>query len=118
MEPAGREHRHRALDAYAAEAAGCTRCRLAGTRTQVVFGVGDPDADLMFAGEAANTMTGRGSLFVGQAGKLLDRLLGGIGLTRADVYIANILKCRPPGNRDPPRTRSSRASRTSSGRSS
>jgi uracil-DNA glycosylase family 4 len=74
------------LAAYAASVAGCTRCRLAQGRTQVVFGSGNPHADLMF---------------VGEAGKLLERLLGGIGLSRQDVYIANVLKCRPPGNRDP-----------------
>lgn len=90
------------LDAYAAEAAGCTRCRLAQTRTQVVFGVGHPEADLMFVGEAPGFHEDKqGYPFVGQAGKLLDRLLGGIGLSRAEVYIANVLKCRPPGNRDP-----------------
>ena len=90
------------LEQYAAQAAGCTRCRLAETRTQVVFGVGNPEADLMFVGEAPGFHEDKqGFPFVGQAGKLLDRLLGGIGLTRADVYIANVLKCRPPGNRDP-----------------
>jgi DNA polymerase len=68
----------------------------------VVFGVGDPDADLMFVGEAPGFHEDQqGYPFVGQAGKLLDRLLGGIGLERSDVYIANVLKCRPPGNRDP-----------------
>jgi DNA polymerase len=90
------------LEAYAAQAAGCTRCRLAETRTQVVFGVGSPEADLMFVGEAPGFHEDKqGYPFVGQAGKLLDRLLAGIGLSRADVYIANVLKCRPPGNRDP-----------------
>jgi len=75
---------------------------LAQGRTQVVFGVGDPDADLMFVGEAPGFHEDQqGYPFVGQAGKLLDRLLGGIGLERGDVYIANVLKCRPPGNRDP-----------------
>jgi uracil-DNA glycosylase family 4 len=68
----------------------------------VVFGVGNPDADLMFVGEAPGFHEDQqGIPFVGQAGKLLDRLLEGIGLRRADVYIANTLKCRPPGNRDP-----------------
>ena len=71
-------------------------------RTQVVFGNGHPDADLMFVGEAPGFHEDQqGIPFVGQAGKLLDRLLEGIGLTRADVYVANTLKCRPPGNRDP-----------------
>jgi DNA polymerase len=90
------------LEAFAREVAGCTRCRLAEGRTQVVFGVGDPNADLMFVGEAPGFHEDKqGIPFVGQAGKLLDKLLAGIGLTRADVYIANVLKCRPPGNRDP-----------------
>jgi uracil-DNA glycosylase family 4 len=83
-------------------AAGCTRCRLAQGRTQVVFGSGNSHADLMFVGEAPGFHEDRqGVPFVGQAGKLLDKLLAAIGLTRADVYIANVLKCRPPGNRDP-----------------
>ncbi len=90
------------LEQYAAQTAGCTRCRLAETRTQVVFGVGNPEADLMFVGEAPGFHEDKqGFPFVGQAGKLLDRLLGGIGFTRADCYVANVLKCRPPGNRDP-----------------
>jgi uracil-DNA glycosylase len=91
-----------ALEAYAAETAGCTRCRLAEGRTQVVFGIGNPDAELMFVGEAPGFHEDKqGFPFVGQAGKLLDTLLAGIGLTREDVYIANVIKCRPPGNRDP-----------------
>jgi uracil-DNA glycosylase family 4 len=91
-----------ALAAFAAEVAGCTSCRLAAGRTQVVFGVGDANAELMFVGEAPGFHEDKqGYPFVGQAGKLLDRLLEGIGLSRSDVYIANILKCRPPGNRDP-----------------
>jgi DNA polymerase len=90
------------LNAYAAEIAGCTRCRLAEGRTQVVFGVGNPEADLMFVGEAPGFHEDKqGFPFVGQAGKLLDQLLNGIGLSREDVYIANVIKCRPPGNRDP-----------------
>jgi uracil-DNA glycosylase family 4 len=90
------------LEAYAAQTAGCTRCRLAETRTQVVFGVGNPAADLMFVGEAPGFHEDKqGYPFVGQAGKLLDQLLGGIGLTRDDCYVANVIKCRPPGNRDP-----------------
>jgi DNA polymerase len=90
------------LEALRSEAAGCTRCRLAQTRTQVVFGVGNPHAELMFVGEAPGFHEDKqGEPFVGQAGKLLDRLLEGIGMSRADVYIANTLKCRPPGNRDP-----------------
>src|SRR6266700_7581526 len=91
-----------ALLAYADEVSGCTRCRLAQGRTQVVFGSGSPTADLMFVGEAPGFHEDRQGLpFVGQAGKLLEQLLAGIGLGRPDVYIANVLKCRPPGNRDP-----------------
>jgi DNA polymerase len=90
------------LAALAGEASGCTRCRLAEGRTQVVFGVGNAHAELLFVGEAPGFHEDQqGYPFVGQAGKLLDRLLAGIGLTRQDVYIANVLKCRPPGNRDP-----------------
>jgi uracil-DNA glycosylase family 4 len=90
------------LGAYGASVAGCTRCRLAQGRTQVVFGSGNPHAELMFVGEAPGFHEDKqGVPFVGQAGKLLERLLGGIGLRREDVYIANVLKCRPPGNRDP-----------------
>ena len=90
------------VDVLKEEASVCTRCRLAETRTQVVFGVGNPEADLMFVGEAPGFHEDQqGFPFVGQAGKLLDRLLADIGLTRGDVYICNTLKCRPPGNRDP-----------------
>jgi len=90
------------LQAYAAATAACTRCRLAQGRTQVVFGAGNPDADLMFVGEAPGFHEDRNGVpFVGQAGKLLDGLLAGVGLARDDIYIANVLKCRPPGNRDP-----------------
>lgn len=91
-----------ALAAYAAEIADCTRCALAEGRTQVVFGNGDPNADLMFVGEAPGFHEDKqGFPFVGQAGKLLDQLLDGIGLSRDLVFVANVLKCRPPGNRDP-----------------
>lgn len=90
------------LQAYAASVAGCTRCRLAQGRTQVVFGSGNPHAELMFVGEAPGFHEDKQGLpFVGQAGKLLDRLLAGVGLRREDVFVANVLKCRPPGNRDP-----------------
>jgi DNA polymerase len=91
-----------ALREYAEQTGSCTKCALAAGRTQVVFGSGNPNADLMFVGEAPGFHEDQqGVPFVGQAGKLLDRLLGGIGLTRADVFVANVLKCRPPGNRDP-----------------
>jgi uracil-DNA glycosylase len=87
---------------YAEATAACTRCRLAQGRTQVVFGAGNPRADLLFVGEAPGFHEDKQGLpFVGQAGKLLEKLLAGIGMTRQDVYIANVLKCRPPGNRDP-----------------
>jgi uracil-DNA glycosylase family 4 len=90
------------LETYAGATAGCTRCRLSEGRTQVVFGAGNPHADLMFVGEAPGFHEDKqGIPFVGQAGKLLDKLLAGVGLWRDDVYIANVLKCRPPGNRDP-----------------
>jgi DNA polymerase len=90
------------LHAYRDQVANCTRCALAQGRTQVVFGSGDPEADLMFVGEAPGFHEDQqGVPFVGAAGKLLDQLLAGIGLTRADVFVANVLKCRPPGNRDP-----------------
>ncbi|HJU47985.1 MAG TPA: uracil-DNA glycosylase [Gaiellaceae bacterium] len=91
-----------ALRAHADDTAGCERCALAATRTQVVFGSGSPDADLMLVGEAPGFHEdAQGVPFVGQAGELLERLLAGIGLERSDVYVANVLKCRPPGNRDP-----------------
>jgi uracil-DNA glycosylase len=84
------------------EASACTRCPLAKTRTNVVFGSGNADADLMFVGEAPGQHEDlQGLPFVGRAGKLLDQLLEEIGLARRDVFIANVLKCRPPGNRDP-----------------
>jgi uracil-DNA glycosylase len=82
------------LDAYRESVLGCTRCRLAQGRTQVVFGSGDPHADLMFVGEAPGFHEDKQGLpFVGQAGKLLEKLLNGIGMSRGDVYIANTLKC-------------------------
>jgi uracil-DNA glycosylase len=91
-----------ALRAYADETASCRRCALAAGRTQVVFGAGNPDAELMLVGEAPGFHEDKqGAPFVGQAGQLLDRLLAGIGLSRPDVYVANVLHCRPPGNRDP-----------------
>jgi len=81
---------------------GCTRCPLSATRTQVVFGSGSATADLMFVGEAPGFHEDKqGVPFVGAAGQLLGKLLDGIGLTRDDVFVANVLKCRPPGNRDP-----------------
>jgi uracil-DNA glycosylase len=90
------------LLAYGDVVAGCERCALAATRTQVVFGAGSPTADLMFVGEAPGFHEDKqGVPFVGAAGKLLSKLLEGIGMTREMVYVCNTLKCRPPGNRDP-----------------
>ncbi len=90
------------LSSQAAALSGCTRCRLSEGRTHVVFGVGNPNADLMFVGEGPGFNEDRqGEPFVGQAGKLLTELLKSIGLQREDVYIANVVKCRPPENRDP-----------------
>jgi uracil-DNA glycosylase len=84
------------------EARECTRCPLWEGRTQVVFGNGNADADLMFVGEAPGFHEDQQGLpFVGRAGKLLDELLEGIGLSRSEVWVCNVLKCRPPGNRDP-----------------
>ena len=97
------ESRREALKAVWQQAQTCAKCpQLASTRTKVVFGAGNADADLMFVGEAPGANEDKQGLpFVGQAGKLLDTLLGEIGLSRPDVFIANTLKCRPPGNRDP-----------------
>lgn len=90
------------LRALAERTAGCTACRLAEGRTQVVFGDGGTAAELMFIGEAPGFHEDEQGLpFVGAAGKLLDSLLAEIGLQREQVYIANVIKCRPPGNRDP-----------------
>jgi uracil-DNA glycosylase len=92
-----------ALAELAIEASTCTLCPLAAGRTQVVFGVGDPDADLLFVGEGPGAEEDRQGLpFVGRSGALLDRLIvEELGLTRERVYIANVVKCRPPANRDP-----------------
>jgi len=90
------------LAALEAQVATCTKCRLHESRSRTVFGVGSPSAELMFVGEAPGFHEDQqGIPFVGQAGKLLDQLLGGIGLSRDMVFVANVLKCRPPGNRDP-----------------
>jgi uracil-DNA glycosylase len=95
--------RREALKEVLMQARGCTRCpELAATRKTVVFGAGNADADLMFVGEAPGASEDeQGVPFVGRAGKLLETLLQEVGLQRADVFIANVLKCRPPGNRDP-----------------
>src|ERR671936_547005 len=99
--PEIRSRRDRLVDLYK-EASDCTKCPLAETRTKVVFGSGNADADLMFIGEAPGAEEDRQGLpFVGRAGQLLTELLAGIGMRREDVWICNVLKCRPPGNRDP-----------------
>jgi DNA polymerase len=97
------DERREALKELFHEARGCVRCpQLAQTRHTVVFGAGNANADLMFVGEApGRNEDERGLPFVGQAGKLLDTLLGEIGLSRDDTFITNVLRCRPPGNRDP-----------------
>jgi DNA polymerase len=80
----------------------CTRCKLAGGRTHLVFGVGDPAAELMFVGEGPGAdEDAQGEPFVGKAGQLLTRMIEAMGFRREEVYIANVVKCRPPGNRDP-----------------
>jgi uracil-DNA glycosylase len=95
------ERREELVDLYR-EASGCVRCPLHQGRTNVVFGSGNADADLMFVGEAPGMHEDlQGLPFVGRAGKLLDQLLEEVGLKRSDVFICNVLKCRPPGNRDP-----------------
>lgn len=89
-------------DELRAAVAGCTRCSLCETRTQTVFGVGDPAAEWMIIGEAPGAEEDRrGEPFVGRAGKLLDEMLRSVGQSRETAFIANILKCRPPNNRDP-----------------
>jgi uracil-DNA glycosylase len=92
----------RTLQEAAHEASACTKCRLAGGRTQVVYGTGNADADLMFIGEGPGYYEDKqGEPFVGAAGQLLNRMLEEIGVRRADVRITNVILCRPPGNRDP-----------------
>src|SRR5215467_6255408 len=91
-----------ALQAFYDEIKDCQKCALAASRTQIVFGSGNPEAAIMFVGEAPGYYEDKeGRPFVGAAGKLLDRLLQEIGLQRSEIYIANVLKCRPPQNRDP-----------------
>ena len=90
------------LGAIRAHLGDCTRCKLHPLRTNIVFGVGDPQAQLMFVGEAPGADEDlQGEPFVGRAGQLLTKIIQSIGLERADVYIANVIKCRPPGNRNP-----------------
>lgn len=99
---AARSYSAMSLEELVAEAHNCDRCRLAGSRTNVVFGVGNPNADLMFVGEApGRDEDERGEPFVGKAGQLLTDIIKAMKLTRDDVYIANVIKCRPPENRNP-----------------
>lgn len=92
----------RSLDEIRKECEGCRKCSLAETRTNVVFGVGNPHADIMFVGEAPGEKEDLSGIpFVGAAGKLFDKYLVAVGIPRDEVYIANMLKCRPPKNRDP-----------------
>jgi len=96
------EERREELVALYKEVQACTKCPLHETRTKAVFGAGDADAELMFVGEAPGAEEDRQGLpFVGRAGQLLNQLLEEIGMSREDVFIANVLKSRPPGNRDP-----------------
>jgi uracil-DNA glycosylase family 4 len=102
MQPRSAEERREELVRVFREASGCIRCPLHQGRTKVVFGNGNANADLMFVGEAPGQQEDlQGLPFVGRAGNLLDQLLDEVGLKRADVFVANVLKCRPPGNRDP-----------------
>jgi DNA polymerase len=102
MQPRSAQERRDELVELFREVSGCARCPLHSGRTKVVFGAGNADADLMFVGEAPGQQEDlQGLPFVGRAGKLLDQLLQEVGLERSDVFITNVLKSRPPGNRDP-----------------
>lgn len=96
------QNKHAALQAIREDMCDCLRCKLSASRKNLVFGVGNPDAQLMFVGEGPGADEDiQGEPFVGKAGQLLTRIIKAINLERSDVYIANIVKCRPPGNRDP-----------------
>ncbi len=96
------ESLHETLDAVRADLGDCQRCDLGSTRTELVYGVGNPNASLVLVGEAPGREEDqKGEPFVGEAGRLLDRILQAMGMRRDDVYICNVLKCRPPNNRDP-----------------
>lgn len=98
----GQDDKGRLLDAFCAEIKDCTKCRLHEGRNKFVFGVGNPDADVMFVGEGPGRDEDlKGEPFVGRAGKLLDKILAAINFDRSQIYIGNIVKCRPPNNRDP-----------------
>ena len=97
--PGRKEHD---LDSFCQSICQCQKCPLGSTRTNFVFGVGNPQADIVFVGEAPGKQEDlKGEPFVGRAGKLLDNILAAVSLSRDDVYICNVLKCRPPQNRDP-----------------
>jgi uracil-DNA glycosylase len=101
MDSSAQQRRERLVEVFN-EASVCQKCPLSATRTKVVFGSGNADADLMFVGEAPGAEEDRQGLpFVGRAGALLTQLIEGIGMKREDVFITNVLLCRPPGNRDP-----------------
>ena len=92
----------RSLEAVRQELGDCKRCKLSGGRTQIVFGAGNPKAELVFVGEGPGAEEdAQGVPFVGAAGQLLTKMIEAMGLRRQDVYICNVVKCRPPGNRDP-----------------
>ncbi len=94
--------RNATLEEVRAELGDCRRCGLCKERNSIVFGVGNPDAELVFVGEGpGREEDARGEPFVGEAGRLLDRIIQAMGLARAEVYICNVVKCRPPSNRDP-----------------
>jgi DNA polymerase len=100
--PIGFEPEYESLEQHRAAISDCRRCPLWETRTKFVYGVGNPDAEIMFVGEAPGAEEDRrGEPFVGRAGQLLDKILAAMGLSRDQVYITNILKSRPPNNRDP-----------------
>ena len=102
MEKTGRQPKAELLSQLYNRIKGCQKCPLGATRTNLVFGAGNPNASVMFIGEAPGYEEDKtGIPFVGRAGKLLDKILAAMKLSREDVYIANILKCRPPNNRDP-----------------
>jgi len=101
-DPSGPPHGAAGLEILRDDIGDCQRCKLAGTRTNIVYGVGNPNADLVFVGEAPGAdEDARGEPFVGKAGQLLTKMIEAMGYRREDVYICNVLKCRPPGNRNP-----------------
>ncbi|MCS5640791.1 MAG: uracil-DNA glycosylase, partial [Candidatus Marinimicrobia bacterium] len=90
------------LESFNASICNCLKCELGHTRSNFVFGVGNPNADIVFVGEAPGEKEDLiGEPFVGRSGKLLDKILAAINLSREDIYICNVIKCRPPNNRDP-----------------